>query len=166
MAITLSKLNTLDCDEFISALAPIFEGPPWIASEAWHARPFGSVDELHTTMCKVMYAAPQERQIALIQAHPDLVGKAALAGTLSPESTREQQVAGLDRLTPAQVEELTRLNAAYREKYGFPFVVCARENKLDAILSGLHARLDNTREAEIQIALAEIAKIAWLRLKD
>lgn len=166
MAITLSELNILDCDEFTAALSHIFEGPPWIVAEAWRSRPFGSVEELHAAMCQVMYEASQKRQIALIAAHPDLVGKAALAGTLSAESTHEQRAAGLSSLTPVQVEELTRLNAAYRDRFGFPFVVCARENKLDTILSGFNARLGGARDEEIQTALAEVAKIAWLRLQD
>ncbi|HKP51258.1 MAG TPA: 2-oxo-4-hydroxy-4-carboxy-5-ureidoimidazoline decarboxylase [Chloroflexia bacterium] len=165
-SLTLSEINNLGREEFTAALGSIFEGPPWIAAEAWHARPFRSVEEMHAAMCAVMYGAPQEQQVALIAAHPDLVGKAALAGTLTPESTREQAAAGLDHLTPAQVTELNRLNAAYREKYGFPFVVCARENKLGTILSGFDTRLNNTRDEEIRTALDEIAKIAWLRLND
>jgi OHCU decarboxylase len=164
--LTLSEVNDLGKEEFATALSSIFEGPPWIAEEAWHARPFGSVEELHTAMCGVMYNTPHGKQVALIQAHPDLVGKAALAGTLSPESTLEQAAAGLDHLTPDRISELNRLNAAYKEKYGFPFVVCARENKLDTILTGFDARINNSREQEIRTALNEIAKIARLRLRD
>jgi 2-oxo-4-hydroxy-4-carboxy-5-ureidoimidazoline decarboxylase len=164
--LTLREINNMGREEFTAALGSIFEGPPWIAAEAWHARPFKSVEELHAAMCAVMYDAPQEQQVALIAAHPDLVGKAALAGTLSPESTREQAAAGLDHLTPTQVADLNRLNAAYREKYGFPFVVCARENKLNTILQGFDTRLNNTRDEEIRTALDEIAKIARLRLND
>ena len=163
---TLLDLNNLSQAEFISALSAIFEGPPWIVAQAWHARPFRSVEDLHAAMCAVMYSAPQEQQVALIAAHPDLVGKAALSGTLSPESTREQAAAGLDALSTDEIAEMQRLNATYKVKYGFPFVVCARENKLNSILSGFDARLNNTREEEIRVALEEIAKIAWLRLVD
>jgi len=164
--VTITDLNNLDREDFTSALSSIFEGPPWIVSEVWEARPFASVEDLHHALCDVMYSAPQEKQVELIRAHPDLVGKAALAGTLSPESTREQSAAGLDRLTPEQIEEMGRLNAEYKEKYDFPFVICARENKLASILAGFHTRLNNPPDTEIRTALDEVATIAWLRLND
>jgi OHCU decarboxylase len=113
-----------------------------------------------------MYGAGQERQLALIRAHPDLVGRAALAGTLTPESTGEQAAAGLDRLAPEEIAAFNRLNAAYRERFGFPFVICARENKKASIMAGFEARLANTRAPEISAALGEIAKIAYWRLHD
>jgi 2-oxo-4-hydroxy-4-carboxy-5-ureidoimidazoline decarboxylase len=113
-----------------------------------------------------MRAAPVERQVALIRAHPDLVGRAALAGTLTPESAGEQAAAGLDRLTPDEVATFTQLNATYRDRFGFPFVICARGNKKESILAGFDGRLDNTREREIATALDEIAKIAHFRLLD
>ena len=100
------------------------------------------------------------------RAHPDLVGKAALAGTLTPESTREQSSAGLDRLSAEEIATFTRLNQAYKDKFGFPFVICARQNKKDSILAGFARRLDNSRAEEIAAALGEIAKISYLRLLD
>lgn len=150
----------------MAALGSIFEGPPWIVTRAWHARPFASRAHLHRELCAVMYAAPVEQQVALIQAHPDLVGRAALAGTLTAASTREQSSAGLDRLSPDEIATFTRLNAEYRARFGFPFVICARENKKDSILAGFAARLGNTRDQEIGTALGEIAKIGELRLWD
>ncbi len=113
-----------------------------------------------------MYHAPRERQIALIRDHPDLVGRAALAGTLTPESSSEQASAGLDRLSPEEIATFTRLNQEYHERFGFPFVICVRENKKEGILTGFTARLNNTREQEIRTALDEIAKICSLRLRD
>src|SRR5262249_24266734 len=95
-AITLAELNSLDERAFTAALANVFEGPPWIVEAVWAERPFESLDALHQALCRVMLAAPSERQVALIRAHPDLVGRAALAGTLSPASTAEQASAGLD----------------------------------------------------------------------
>jgi OHCU decarboxylase len=113
-----------------------------------------------------MYAAPRERKLALIRAHPDLAGKAAIEGTLTNSSKREQAAAGLDRLTPDEYEALTRLNAAYRERFGFPFVVCAREHTKQSILRVASERLDNSEDEEIRVALEEIAKIARLRLEE
>jgi OHCU decarboxylase len=144
----------------------VFENSPWIAAAAWEARPFGTLDALHAAMVRAVESAPGERRLALIRAHPELAGKAAIAGELTPESTREQAAAGLDRLTPEQYERLTGLTAAYRERFGFPFVVCAREHAADSIIAAAAARLDADPAAEERTALAEIAKIARLRLAD
>jgi OHCU decarboxylase len=163
---TLRELNSLDRAGFVDALASVFEGPPWIVEQAWDARPFASVERLHQALCDVMYAAPVEQQVALVRAHPDLVGRAALAGTLGPASTAEQAAAGLDRLTLDEIATFQRYNAAYREKFGFPFVICARENKKASILTGFAVRLEHTREEEITTGLVEVSKICALRLGD
>ena len=164
--IAVSDLNSMDQEAFVAALAGIFEGPPWIVRQAWQDRPFADRDDLHRALCAVMNSAPVEQQIALIRAHPDLVGKAALAGTLTSASTGEQAAAGLDRLSSEEIANFQDLNARYHETFGFPFVICARENKKASILAGFTTRLANTREQEIATALQEIAKIANLRLND
>ena len=164
--IPLSELNAMDQDAFVAALGGLFEGEPWMVAQAWHARPFVNRDALEAALLQSVYDAPQERQVELIRAHPDLVGRAALAGTLSPASTAEQAAADLDRLTSEEIAEFTRLNAAYREKFGFPFVICARENKKASILAAFAARQGNSREQEIATALGEVAKICRLRLRD
>jgi 2-oxo-4-hydroxy-4-carboxy-5-ureidoimidazoline decarboxylase len=164
--VTLQEINALDQDDFVKKLSVLFEGPPWIVAQAWHALPFTSLEHLHQALCAVMYNAPVEQQVELLQAHPDLVGRAALAGTLTPASTNEQAAAGLDRLSPEEIAIFSRLNQAYRDRFGFPFVICARENKKDSILAGFDARLHNSREQEIEIALGEVAKICYLRLND
>src|SRR5215212_4514443 len=132
--LTLANVNALSRDAFVAALGPLFEGSPWIAEATWPARPFDSLDQLHQALCATMYAAPIERQVALIQAHPDLAGKAAIAGELTAESAREQSSAGLSRLAPEQFASFMRLNQAYRERFGFPFVICAREHSAIDIL--------------------------------
>jgi OHCU decarboxylase len=164
--LTLEQINALDREEFVARLGHVFESSPWIAAEAWRERPFESVERLHEAMCNVMYGSTPDQKLALIRAHPDLVGRAALAGTLSPESRGEQASAGLDCLSPQEVAEFTRLNGLYREKFGFPFVICARENKKESILAGFDTRLRNSAQQEVATALAEIAKIARLRLLD
>jgi len=162
----LQEINTLDEEAFIRTLAGLFEGPPWIVTQAWSARPFASREQLYQTLCTIMYQAPGEQQIALLRAHPDLVGRAALAGTLSPASTHEQAAAGLDRLTPEETATFQRLNQKYQDQFGFPFVICARENKKESILDGFALRLQHTHQQEIEIALGEVAKICALRLQD
>jgi OHCU decarboxylase len=164
--LTLQEINSLDKDSFVDALAALFEGPPWIVATAWSARPFVSREHLYQVLCTVMYAAPVEQQIVLIQSHPDLVGRAALTGTLSSASTNEQMSAGLSRLTPAEIATFTRFNETYHECFGFPFVICARENKKESILAGFELRLQHTHAEEIDAALAEIAKICAFRLHD
>lgn len=121
---------------------------------------------LHAALCAAVRAAGEERQLALIRAHPDLVGRLALAGQLTRESTHEQASAGLDRLTAEEVALFQQSNAAYQARFGFPFVICARLNKKEAILAGFQARLQNSPEQEVAAALEEIFKIAELRLGD
>jgi OHCU decarboxylase len=117
-------------------------------------------------MVAIVDGAPTEARRELIRAHPDLAGKAAVTGTLTPESTREQAAAGLDRLTPEQHARIVELTAAYRERFGFPFVVCAREHTADSIIAAAAQRLTHEPDDEERTALAEIAKIAALRLAD
>ena len=155
-----------DRDTFVERYGPMFEHSPWVAEDAWEHGPFADREALARALEQAMYAAPRDRQLALIRAHPDLAGRAAVEGTLTASSEREQAAAGLDRLTPDEYETFTRTNAAYRERFGFPFVVCAREHTKDSILRTAAERLDHAPEQEIDVALGEIAKIARLRLKD
>jgi OHCU decarboxylase len=164
--ITLQEINILNQETFIRTLAGLFEGPPWIVTQAWSFRPFTSQEQFYQTLCSIIYQAPSEQQIALLRAHPDLVGRAALAGTLSQASTSEQAAAGLDRLTPEEIATFQRLNQTYQDQFGFPFVICARENKKDSILDGFSTRLQHIRQQEIEIALGEVMKIGALRLQD
>lgn len=162
--LTLQQINALDRDAFAEALGSLFEGPPWIVTEAWARRPFADREALYRTLVDVMRTAPRQRQVALLRAHPDLVGRAALAGTLSRDSTAEQAAAGLNRLSPEDITAFQRLNGEYRTKFDFPFIVCARENTKETILAGFGARLPHSRDEEIGIALGEVAKICRLRL--
>lgn len=155
-----------DRDAFVTRFGGVFEASPWIAQAAWEHGPYASVAALHAAMVEIVDNAPPEARRDLIRAHPDLAGKAAIAGTLTPESAREQSAAGLDRLTPRQHEQFLALTAAYRERFDFPFVICAREHAADSILAAATARLAHDPDDEERTALAEIAKIAALRLGD
>ena len=112
-----------------------------------------------------MDAAPKERQVDLVRSHPDLAGKAAIDGTLTPDSQREQASAGLDRLSPEEFEAFTRANAAYHERFDLPFVICVRDHDKESILAAAEARLRNDYETELRTALGEIARIAHHRLE-
>jgi OHCU decarboxylase len=162
----LSQLNTMDESQFIATIGPVFEHSPWIAQRTFPKRPFASVASLHERLVATVRVSDESEKLGLIRAHPDLVSKMARESALTRESTEEQRAAGLVALSPAEVEQFDRYNAAYRERFGFPFVICARENRKDAILAAFPVRLKNTREAEIDTALGEIYKIARLRLTD
>ena len=163
---TLGQANGLSRDDFVSIIGPMFEHSPWIAEATWARRPFNSAAALHRALCSTVRDASEEKQLALIRAHPDLVGRAALAGTLTAASTSEQASAGLDKLTPDEVAAFQKFNQAYREKFGFPFVICARLNKKEAILNGFRTRMNHSREDEMKAALEEVFKIADFRLRD
>ena len=164
--ISLGELNGLPPQEFVRIVGPVFEHSPWIAEMACEQRPFTDFEKLHRALCETVKNSGEEKQLALIRAHPDLVGKLALAGQLTRESTNEQSSAGLTQLTPGELELFQKQNAAYKSKFGFPFVICARLNKKEAILKGFERRLKNSPAQEVKTALEEIFKIAELRLRD
>jgi OHCU decarboxylase len=163
---TLEALNAMPVHAFVATVGFAFEDSPWIARVAAAARPFATLDALHAAMTGAVAAADVDRQVALIAAHPDLAGRVAREGRLTPASRGEQAGAGLDRLTPAETAHFDAANARYRERFGFPFVICVREQTKASILAALDARARHDRATEIATALSEIAKIARLRLED
>jgi len=166
MPTTLQLLNQADRETFLRVCGPLFEHSPWIAERTFNKRPFASLDDLHAALVQTVRTASTDEQVKLIAVHPDLVGRLAREGRLTSESTREQAAAGLAQLSADEVERFERYNAEYRTRFGFPFVICARENKKEAILAAFPLRLQNSRQQEIDTALTEIAKIARLRLLD
>jgi 2-oxo-4-hydroxy-4-carboxy-5-ureidoimidazoline decarboxylase len=166
MKLSPAQINALAPAEFVRCFGSVFEHSPWIAAAAAAQRPFATAAALHQTMCNLVRAAGREKQLALIRAHPDLVGRLAEAGQLTAESRREQADAGLMQLSPDELAQFQRCNAAYQAKFGFPFVICARLNRKSAILEIFSVRLNHAMETEMQIALGEIFKIAELRLRD
>jgi OHCU decarboxylase len=163
---TLKQINAFTRAEFVRVIGPVFERSPWIAEVTWARRPFADLDELHGALRDTVALSGGAKQLELIRAHPDLAGRIAMAGALTSESAREQASAGLDCVSAAEAAVFTELNHAYLKRFGFPFVICARLNKKEAILTAFRARLGNSLEAEIRTALDEIYKIARLRLDD
>lgn len=151
---------------FAEKLGCVFEKSRWIAEAAAAGRPFESLGALHRAMISVVRESSPARQLELIRAHPDLVGKLAREGGLTSESTAEQAAAGLIALSEEEVRAFDTYNAQYREKFGFPFIICARLNKKEAILEAFPRRLALDADAEREAALEEIFKIALLRLRD
>lgn len=156
-------------DAFVTRFGGVYECSPWVARHAWRqglGAAQDSVDGLAAALARVVEAASPETQHALILAHPDLGGRAGVRGELTAESTREQAGAGLDRCTPQEFERLRRLNAAYREKFDFPFIMAVKGYQRGDILAAMAQRLANDAACERRKALAEIHKIARLRLTD
>jgi OHCU decarboxylase len=158
----MDTVDRLDHDAFLERFGGVFEQSPWVAERAWAARPFGTLDVLHQTMVEAVERAPRDVQLALIRAHPDLAARVSMTA----ESVREQAAAGLDSLTAEQFDRITWLTTAYRARFGFPFIVCAREHSPDSIIAACEARTEHGPDEEEQTALSEIAKIARLRLID
>ena len=165
MALDLSSVNDMERDVFVAALGSTFEHSPWVAEGAWTARPFASVDALHAAMIDVVARAPRETQVAFLCAHPELAGKEAEAGTMTRESVGEQASAGLDALSREEVTELRSLNARYRERHGFPFIVAVRRYSKAEIFAQLRRRIGFDSAAELQEALRQIASITRLRVE-
>jgi 2-oxo-4-hydroxy-4-carboxy-5-ureidoimidazoline decarboxylase len=160
----LANLNAADEAGFMAALGDVYEHAPWVAQAALKQRPFATLAALHAAMMDAVRAAPPEQRLTLIKGHPDLAGKAARAGTMTVESKAEQASAGLDRLSEAEFAQFHRLNDAYRQKFGMPFIICVRRHSKDSILQQFERRLQNTMSAETETALSEIFRIAALRL--
>ncbi len=161
----LFDLNQDSDGDFVAALGAIFEHSPWVAETVVSSRPFVSVEQLHQVMSNAVDAASDESQLELINAHPDLAGKAALSGDLTDESTSEQAGAGLDRLSPEEYQTFHSLNDAYQSKFGFPFIIAVKGHDRHSILDAFRKRLENDSEAEKQTALKQIYRIAKFRLE-
>jgi len=164
--ITLDDLNAADRAAFVAALAGIFEHGSWVAERASSARPFATVADLYDAMVEAVAAAGEAEQLALIRGHPELGSKVARAGAMTAQSRREQGSLGLDRLSEEEFARFERLNAAYRARFGFPFIICVRRHTRDSILDNFERRLGNDPAAERATALREIGHIARLRLVD
>lgn len=159
---TIADLNARDLDGFVEAVGWIFEGSPWVAERAWVRAPFGSLDELHAAMAGAVAAASFDEQLALLRAHPDLGSRAKM----STASEGEQSGAGLDSLTKEEFERLRKLNAAYRDTFGFPFLYAVKGSSKHDILHALEQRLQSAVENERAEALQQVFRIARFRLED
>ena len=164
--ISLQQLNSFPAPQFVAALSGVFERTPWIAERVAAARPFRSHLHLHQAMCAAVEQASIDEQLALIRAHPELSGRTRMCGELTPESAREQQCAGLAACTPEEFTRLQQLNAAYTQRFGFPFVLAIKGHDRASVIAALERRVGNTVEHERAVALREIGRIAAFRLAE
>ena len=155
--------------EFVQYFGRVYEHSPWVAETLWQRGITAShddVDGLARAMGEIVDQAAKDRQAALLNAHPDLAGKLAMDGALTVESSGEQASAGLDKCSPEEFRRFTELNKAYREKFGFPFIMAVKGSSREDILAAFESRLENSIDAEFRAALAQVHKIALLRLQD
>ncbi len=153
-------------EEFVGLYGGVYERSAWVAEEAWdNADDHADKDSLLQKLARRVDAASHDRKLELVRAHPDLAGKATIADELTEESTDEQAAAGIDQCTPEEYEQFQTLNAAYKQKFGFPFVMAVRNSHRHDILEAFTIRLENDNETEFATAISEIHKIARLRLE-
>jgi 2-oxo-4-hydroxy-4-carboxy-5-ureidoimidazoline decarboxylase len=162
--VDMAPINAMDRAAFVVKFGSIFEKSPWVAEKAWEKRPFANLDDLHAAMVTEAKTAPAAQQLALLQAHPDLAGKEAQAGTMTASSVAEQASAGLNTLSAPEFAELTSLNAAYRAKFGFPFIIAVRMYTKEGIFFEFKRRLQNDTQAEFANDLQNVYIITRLRL--
>ena len=163
---TLDEVNELPAAAFMQAFGAIAEHSPWVANHAMAARPYPSREAAIDAFQEAVVQAARTTQWALVQAHPDLAGRAALAGELEPNSRVEQASAGLDQLTAEEMTLFQRLNARYRERFGFPFILAVKGAGKARILDAFQLRIDGGREEEFLTALAQVLRIIRFRLED
>lgn len=155
--------------QFIQTFSGIYEHSPWAAEQLWQSgidESFDTINTFHTKIMDIVNNADYNQKMELIRKHPDLAGKAALKGTLTPSSTHEQSSAGLDQCSEEELEQFHQANQAYQSRFGFPFIMAVRHSNRYEILAAFKERLLNTHEEEFNRAMEEIHKIALFRLQD
>jgi 2-oxo-4-hydroxy-4-carboxy-5-ureidoimidazoline decarboxylase len=161
--------SSLDHTQFVTLYGRVYEHSPWIVEAAWSAKlkpQHDTVEGLHETLAAVVDAAPRERQLALLNAHPDLAGRLAVRGELTAESTSEQAGAGLDKCTAEEFRRFTELNEAYKRNFPFPFIMAVKGKSRAEILEAFERRIHHDEAVEFRTALTEVHRIALLRLRD
>ncbi len=165
MTLTADAINAMSPAAFAVEFADIAEHSPWVAEVAAAARPFADREEAVRAFQHAILEGGEERQLELLRAHPDLAGRAAIAGELTQDSTQEQAGAGLDRLTPEEFARFTAMNDAYRARFGIPFIFAVKGATKGQILESFAARVGGTREEEMLTAVAQVLRIVRFRLE-
>jgi 2-oxo-4-hydroxy-4-carboxy-5-ureidoimidazoline decarboxylase len=164
--ISCSKVNELSAEEFVAAFGDIAEHSPWVAENAASSRPFADRPAMSEAFIDAVFEAGEPEKLALIRAHPDLAGRAAVAGDMAEDSKREQAGAGLDRLTEEEFARFTDLNNRYRENFRFPFILAVKGVDKHGILESFEERIDNDPEAEFANAIRQVAQIIAFRIEE
>jgi 2-oxo-4-hydroxy-4-carboxy-5-ureidoimidazoline decarboxylase len=162
---TLAQLNAMSEADFVHALGGVFEHSPWVAQRAFAERPFASVHALHAAMVAAVDRATDTQKLALLRAHPELAGKAAIRGEMTADSVSEQSGAGLAQCSAGEFARLTELNARYNARFGFPFILAVKGYDRAGIIAEFARRVTHDRATEFAECLAQVARIARLRLE-
>ena len=160
----INKINKLSKSEFIKVFANIFENASWIAEELYNQKPFDNFEELSSKMLNIFETATKEKQLKILNAHPDLANKTKIS-LLTPDSLKEQINAGLDQCTKEEFNEFKKLNNTYK-KFGFPFILAVKEKTKIEILNNFRKRVFSDPEIEFDEAVKQVKQIASLRLKE
>ena len=163
-SVDMAPINAMDRAAFVEKFGGIFENSPWVAEKVSEKRPFASLDDMHVAMVAVVKHATAPSQLALLKSHPDLAGKEAQAGTMTAPSVAEQASAGLNALSHEEMAQISDLNAAYKKKFGFPFIIAVRMHTKEGILFEFNRRLKNETQTEFANDLENVYIITRLRL--
>ena len=166
MLLSIDDLNRMTVSDFTARFGDVAEHSPWVAERAAAARPFSDRGAVADAFAAALRSAAMDEQLAVLRAHPDLAGRAAVRGDLTEDSRREQAGAGLDRLTPEEFERFTALNTDYRERFGIPFIFAVKGARAAMILSAFEERLANGQEVEVGNALDNVCRIMRFRIED
>ncbi|XP_014673904.1 PREDICTED: 2-oxo-4-hydroxy-4-carboxy-5-ureidoimidazoline decarboxylase-like [Priapulus caudatus] len=161
---SISDVNAMDYEKFIRVFGNCVERGAYIAAAIYENRPYRTAAHLHAAFCQFLDGQPAPHKRGVLRCHPDLAGSLAEAGEVTDESMHEQQSAGLLTLTSTERQRLRTANDAYKHKFDFPFVVCARENKKEVIMTEIEQRLSNEPEQELSTGIAEVKKICYYRI--
>ena len=164
--LSLAAINALDRQRFIERFADIAEHSPWVAEDAEQSRPFANRDAMITAFAQAIDRVPPEQQLTLLRAHPDLAGRAAIAGDLTDDSRKEQSGVGLDQLTPDEFTRFTEHNTRYQQRFGFPFIFAVRGATKDKILTAFEERVTRDQTIEFTTAIEQVRRIIRFRLED
>ncbi len=164
--ISVEAVNALDETGFVSRFGDVAEDSPWVAKAAFAARPFADREALVAAFAAALRDAAPSLQLALLRAHPDLAGRAALSGDLAEDSAKEQAAAGLDRLSQEEFARFHALNDRYRRRFAFPFILAVKGASKQAVIAAFENRIDNDVETERATALAQVERIFRFRLED
>ena len=164
--LTIAAVNGLTAAEFVDRFGDVAEHSSWVAERAARARPYADREAFVAAFVAALEGAPEEARLALIRAHPDLAGKAAIRGDLTDDSAREQAGAGLGSLTPGEFLRFQDLNDAYKRRFGIPFIFAVKGATKDMILSAFETRIDNDYDVEVATALGQVCRIFRFRIED
>ena len=166
MLLSIDDLNRMAVSDFTTRFGDVAEHSPWVAERAAGAHPFADREAVVEAFAAALRGAAREERLAVLRAHPDLAGRAAVSGDLTEDSRREQAGAGLDRLTPQEFERFTVLNATYKERFAIPFIFAVKGATAAMILAAFEERIANGREVEVENAIDNVCRIMRFRIED